>query len=1003
MPMQKIYQWFSAGKYGVTLLLSMCLLVSQGAVSGPLKSVAVSVSGKVSDESGSPLPGVSIIEKGTSNGTVTDADGNFSMTVSSEQSVLTFSFVGFLTQSVVVGSQSVLSIRLMEDAQTLGEVVVVGYGTQEKKDVTGSVASLKNEQFNKGVINSPAQLLQGKIAGVNVTSTSGEPGSTQSITIRGPGGIRTGSTPLYVVDGVPLDNSSTGGAIDPLSFLNPNDIESMDALKDASATAIYGARGANGVILVTTKKGKAGKSSISYNGDFGISNMARALPVFSADEYREKVVEAGGVLEDSLAATDWQKEISRTAYTQNHNITLNGGADKVSYYASLGFQDQEGILKNSSLKRYTGRINVNQKLLPEDRLSIDINLNATQTISDRPPIESIIGAAISTNPTYPAYDENGEPYRYPTGVNPLTTLDLYKDITTINRVIGNVSPSFTIIEGLVYKLNLGIDNSNSVRDLQTKPSLVPPLDGRLETIYTQNTNRVIENYLTYNFSINERHQFDALAGHSYQRFFNQIRSSSINKFPISEIEPRYNAGLGQDLTLANNKPFGSATRNELQSFFGRVNYSYRDKYLFTATLRADGSSKFGENNKYGTFPSFSAGWKISEEPFMSSIPVSSLKLRAGWGQTGNQEIPSKITQQLFTSTVSGSTSYPLTPAGPYPAGTTFVRLANPNIQWEVSNQMDVGLDFGVFNDALVGTIDYFNKKSSNILFEVIAFEPQPASTYWTNVEDMTITNQGLELSLAYTYSATNNWSFTVGGNTTFIHNKVENSPYSIIPSGNATGSGLTSATINGYVNDEPIGTFYLKQFAGIGENGRSIFVDQDGDGFVTDKDRVATGSALPTTIYSFNLTARYRGFDLTANFNGVSGNKIYDNTANAFFYKVKISKGVNTTDEALQYPQESTSNPADVSSRYLKNGAYLRLNNLTLGYNFNPTSLGVSDWVKSLRFSVTGQNLFVITDYDGYDPEVNIDRTVNGVSSYGIDYLSYPKARTVLFSMNISF
>jgi TonB-dependent starch-binding outer membrane protein SusC len=268
---------------------------------------------------------------------------------------------------------------------------------------------------------------------------------------------------------------------------------------------------------------------------------------------------------------------------------------------------------------------------------------------------------------------------------------------------------------------------------------------------------------------------------------------------------------------------------------------------------------------------------------------------------------------------------------------------------------------------------------------------------------MTITNKGLELSLEYTYSTPSGFSFTLGGNTTFIDNEVENSPYSIIPSGTATGSGLTSATINGYVNGEPIGTFYLKEFAGIGENGRSIFVDQDNDGYITDRDRIAAGSALPTTIYGINASVAYKGFDLTANFNGVSGNKIYDNTANAFFYKVKISKGVNTTGEALQYRQESTSNPADVSTRYLKNGGYFRLNNLTLGYNFSPATLGVGDWITALRLSVTGQNLFVITDYDGYDPEVNTDRTLNGISSYGIDYLSYPKAKTYSLGLNISF
>jgi iron complex outermembrane receptor protein len=968
----------------------------------------VTVSGKVADETGSPLPGVNIIEKGTTNGAVSDTNGNYKMTVASDESVLVFSFVGFISQQIPVGAQTEINVQLVGDAATLSEVVVVGYGTQEKKDVTGSVASVKSEEFNRGVINSPEQLLQGKVAGVNVTSASGEPGGIQSITIRGPGGVRTGSTPLFVIDGVALDNSSTSAASNPLNFLNPQDIESMDVLKDASATAIYGSRGANGVVLITTKKGKAGRSSLGYSGGIGISKMARPLDVFSADEYRHQVVDLGGTLIDSLGNTDWQKEISRTAITQNHNLTLSGGADKLTYYASLGLQDQEGILKNSGLKRYSGRINVSQKLL-DDRLTVDLNLSANSTTNTRPPSEgvnwssiTILGSAATANPTYPAYDEDGNPFRYASGTNPLRQLELSEDITTTNRVIGNISPSFKIIEGLVYKLNFGIDNSNSVRDLTSFPSTVPPQDGRFETTNKHNNNKLIENYLTYTVTKKD-HSIAALLGHSYQKFFIHERTFSINKFAISPIDPRYNPGLGLDLTMANNKPTGSATKNELQSFFGRVNYAFKDKYLFTATVRADGSSKFGENNKYGTFPSFSLGWRISDEGFMQSLPVSNLKLRAGWGQTGNQEIPSKITQPLFTSQIASGTTYPLD-GGTYPAGTTYSRLANPNIQWEVSTQTNIGLDFGFLGGALSGSVDYFDKVSSEILLEVYAADPvQPTQTLWTNIKGMEIKNSGLEVALNYQYRKGDGFSFNVGGNATFIHNEVSGSPYTVIPSGSASGSGITSTTINGYINGEPIGTFYLREFLGINEQGTNMFTDLDGDGDITDKDRVKSGSALPTTMYNFNAGVAFKGFDLTVNFNGVSGNKVFDNTANANFYKNKIATGVNTTPEAVKFPNENVSNTTPISTRYLKDGAYLRLNNLSLGYNFRPAQLGIDKWISSLRLSVTGQNLFIITDYDGYDPEVNTDRTVNGVSSYGIDYLTYPKAKTILVGLNVSF
>ncbi|AKD58774.1 carbohydrate-binding protein SusC [Spirosoma radiotolerans] len=968
------------------------------------KTADIIVKGRIKDAlTNESLTGCTVVIRGSQRGTTTDANGDYSISVPDGNAVLVFGFIGYEKQEVVVGNRTVLNIELKAEASELSQVVVIGYGSAAKKDMTGAVKSLKSTEFNKGIINSPEQLLQGKVAGVNVTSASGEPGSAQSITIRGPGGVRTGSTPLFVLDGLALDNSSTGGggAINPLNFLNPQDIESIDVLKDASATAIYGSRGANGVVLITTKKGKSGVSTLNYSTSYGISTLARALPVFSPDEYRQQVPLVGGVLDDLKGNTDWQKEITRTAFTKNHNISLGGGSEKTTFYGSFGLQNQDGILKGSQMDRYTGRINVSQKLL-EDRLTIDANLSASYTNNERPPIESMLGSAISNNPTYPAYDALGKPAQYQLISNPLTSLQLNQDITKITRIVGNISPSFRIIKGLVYKLNFGIDNSSSTRDLQTLPNAVPFQDGRLETNNTYNNNRLIENYLTYTLTQGD-HNLTALAGHSYQKFSIQGRAYSINKFPISDILPIYNPGLGQDLTLTNNKPTGYATLNELQSFFSRVNYQYKDKYLLTATVRADGSSKFGANNKYGIFPSFSAGWRLSEEAFMKSSPFSDLKIRAGWGRTGNQEIPSKITQALFTSQVSASTSYPLTATGPYPAGTSYSRLANPDIQWEVSNQTDVGLDFALFNGAISGGIDYFRKVSSNILLEVIPADPvQPAGTFWTNVPDMTITNKGLELELMYHYMAKSGFRFDLGGNVTFIDNIVNNSPYSVIPSGSASGSGLTSATINGYLNGQPIGTFFLKEFTGFDDKGLSTYRDTDGDGLITDKDRVAAGSALPTKQFNINVNTSFKGFDFSANFNGVSGNKLYDNTANSNFYKLRLSKGLNTTPEAIAYPNESVNNAAPVSTRYLKNGSFFRLNNVSLGYNVNTKALGIKRWVSGLRVSVTGQNVFVITKYNGYDPEVNSDRKINEISSYGIDYLSYPKARSVVFGLNLT-
>jgi iron complex outermembrane receptor protein len=619
------------------------------------------ITGKVTDENGEGLVGVSILAKNTETGTVSGTDGSYLITVPDDITVLIFSYVGFLSQEINIENRTVVDVKMSTSATDLAQVVVIGYGSINKRDVTGSVKSLRAEEFNKGIINTPEQLLQGKVAGVNVTTATGDPNGAITVTVRGPGGIRTGVDPLYVIDGLAINGSA--------NFLNPDDIESIDVLKDASATAIYGSRGANGVILITTKKGRSGKSFLDFSSNLGISTLARALPVFSADEFRRLVPTLGGTLDDQRANTDWQKEITRTAYTQNYNLTMAGGADKLAYSASLGLQDQEGIIKGNDNTRYTGRLNVNQKFL-DDRLKLDINLGVTYNKTNRPPISAMIGDAVSNNPTYPSLDAKGKPAQYIGINNPLTSLQLEKSVFSGNRVIGNISPSFTILKGLVYKLNFGIDHSNYTTFNQQLPNAVPLRDGRLETIDNAGDNKLIENYLTYDLT-NGVHNINVLAGHSYQKFFGQARFTSINKFPISDIEPIYNPGLGQELTLANNKPGGSAGINELQSYFGRVNYQYNNKYLMTATVRADGSSKFGANNKYGIFPSFSVGWRIWQEPFMKSSPFSNLKLRAGWGQTGNQEIPAKITQAAFTSTVSANTSYPLLPTGSILTGTTF--------------------------------------------------------------------------------------------------------------------------------------------------------------------------------------------------------------------------------------------------------------------------------------------------------------------------------------------
>lgn len=951
------------------------------------------VAGRVTDEDGFELPGVTVVFKGEAGGTVTGTDGRYQLTKPQGGGILVFSFIGMETLEIKVSNEEVVDAVLVAAITQLSEVVAVGYGSQRKSDITGSVVSVGREQFNKGISASPGELLQGKVSGVSITSSSGAPGSDQRIIIRGQGSIRQGTGPLFVIDGFPIGLSGTGTGSNPLNFLNSDDIESIDVLKDASATAIYGSRGANGVVLITTRKGKEGRSTVMVSGGLGVSSLARKIPVFSADEFRSRIVEIGGKLEDRGGNTDWQEELTRTAITQDHNVVLSGGAEGFTYRASVGYLNQEGIVLNSEIERYTGRVGVTQKLL-QGRLNIDYNLSTSIEKGSSPNTGTLVSQMLDFNPTYPARDEAGNPVKYPDLTNPLIGAELYGSFSESRRTQFSISPALELADGLVYKTNFGYENRSSDSDYQRTASTDPFEEGRLQQDYFNGTNLLIENYLTYNLK-HSAHNVTLLGGHSYQETFDRWRSWSVDLFPENGVEPRYNPGLGQRIDLVGNKPGGWALINELQSFFGRVNYDYRSRYMLTATLRADGSSKFGENNKYGVFPSFAGAWRISEEPFMGYGLVSNLKLRFGWGQTGNQEIPSKITQALYTTRVSGSESYPLHESDAYPAGTTFVRLANPDIQWEVATQTNFGLDFGLFNGALSGALDYFHKVSDNILLEVVPSDPiQPATTYWTNVKDMTITNKGLELAMDYKYQTFGDFAFGVGGTFSFLDNVVEGSPFTVLTTGSASGSGLTGATINGIINGHPVSSFYMQKFIGIGEDGLSQFENSEDGG------RMVVGSALPDLLYSFYLSLSYRRVNLGLNFNGVSGNKIYNNTAMNKFYKAMLANSQNTTDLAVAYPDESLTNSSSVSTRYLEDGAYLRLNNATLGYNFK---LGSQDWLQELRFSITGQNLFVWTDYSGFDPEVNQDRSVGGIQSFGIDLDGYPRAKTFVFNLSATF
>ena len=673
---------------------------------------------------------------------------------------------------------------------------------------------------------------------------------------------------------------------------------------------------------------------------------------------------------------------------------MQGGTANSTFRASAGYLNQEGIVMNTGIERYTANLKANQKLI-NGKLNIDYSLNASVEKGETSNASSLVSDMLWFNPTYVARDTNGNPVNYPDYTNPLIAADIYTTFSEKRRIVANVSPSIEILKGLTYKLNFVYENTSAQYDGQGMPTISPFEEGYLNQTISNGYNSLFENYLTYSLK-SDNHSLSFMAGHSYQESFSRYSHWTVRKFEAIGVEPRYNPGLGQTITNSE-MPYGGAGIDKLQSFFGRVNYSLMDKYLLTATLRADGSSRFGANNRYGIFPSFAAGWRISEEEFLKDISsLSNLKLRAGWGQTGNQEIPSKITQASFTTAVNSKSSYPLDNSNNYYAGTTYIRMPNPDIQWEVSTQSNIGLDFGLFNGALSGSIEYYHKVTNNILLEVrnddpIAYTP----TTWKNIDDMTITNNGWELSMDYQNKIGKDFRYSVGGSLSHVKNIVENSPYTILTTGSASGSGLTGATINGLINGYPVGSFYMMTFTGIGANGLSTYAN---NGEVS-----VVGSALPDFTYGFNLNIGYKAFDLSANFNGVSGNEIYNNTSMNKFYKAQLANSSNTTAKAIEFDNESILNAGAVSTRYLENGSYLRMNNLSLAYTINTGKSAVANWIKELRLSVSGQNLFTITNYSGYDPEVNQNRSIGGFQSFGIDLNSYPKARTVAVGLNMTF
>lgn len=951
-----------------------------------------------------PLIGANVLIKGTSSGTITDYDGTFSLEVPDDATTLIITYTGYTDQEIEIGSQTNFNIAL-SPGTLLEEVVVVGYGTVKREDATGAISTLNPDDFNQGVISSPEQLLQGRSAGVQITSDGGEPGGGVNVRIRGTSSVRSGNGPLFVVDGVVL----SGGAVspagqnagssdagsgntspkNPLNFINPNDIASIDILKDASATAIYGSRGANGVIIITTKKGRTGRGALTYSTGVSVSTITNKLDILDAPAFLDAATALGAERSniDFGAQTDWQDVIFRTAYSQNHNLSYGGGGEGSTYRFSLGMTDQEGIVEDSGLKRYSGSMSTNYDLF-DGKLSIQTKLSVANVLDENPQISNdagftgdLLSGAWRANPTRPIFESDGVTYAQPdqTERNPGAIIAFTKDNTNTLRTLGSISANYNIASGLDYKFNLGVDRTNSERRSAISSDLNVPRfrDGGGAATFSEvlSYSKLLEHTLSYSKEV-KKHQINLLAGYSYQDFNNQSRFLTATNFQSTDLEVMLNNLEAANFSGSTETARGGSakTKDELQSYFGRANVILSDKYIVTATLRADGSSKFGRNNRYGYFPSAAFAWKLSDEDFIPKS-VDNLKLRLGWGVTGNQEFPGG--NNIFRQRYNGSNQL------------VDASFANPDLKWETTTQSNLGIDYAFLDYRLTGSIDFYAKSTEDLLFRTISAQPATQPFVWENLNGK-VKNKGVEFGIEGVLIDKKDLNWTSFFNISFNKNEVEGIGRTI-NTGAISGQGLTGAFAQVITDGQPLYTYFLRDFQGFDDNGINVF-GGTGDPTLTGK------SPLPDFTYGFTNSLTYGNWNLSVFITGQQGGYVYNNNANALFIAGSIAAAKNVTSN-IAGNGESRFNSNDPSTRFLEDASFLRLQNLNIGYTFDTKD---SEIFSDLRLSFVGQNLLTITDYSGQDPEVNVDKSINGVPSFGIDYSAYPRARSFNLNLTVS-
>lgn len=996
-------------------ILAMCLGLMLFSITTPTLAVAQSgklqIKGVVVDAAGDPVLGAAVAEVGTTNGVTTDLNGQYVLNVSDPKSIISVSYIGYKTVELVATSTVLSRVVLEEDLMSLEEIVVIGYGAVKKNDMTGSVVAVKAEEINRGALTSPQEMLRGKVPGVNITSGSGAPGEGAEIRIRGGASLSANNNPLIVIDGVPVANEAGPGMANGLSMVNPNDIASFTVLKDASATAIYGSRASNGVILITTKKGQDGCPRVSYNGSASVKHNHKTLDMMSADEFREYAVQVGGQKAADLfgtANTDWQKEIFRLAMATDHNVSVTGAfgySDELPYRFSAGYTYDQGTLKGSDNQRVTLDVNLSPKFFT-DHLSVNLNAKGIYNKSNYADAGAV-GAAVSFDPTQSPYVYNADGaidntvnngfWNWSTDlapINPFSTLYDKYDRNNSYRALGNLQLDYKIhgFEDLSLNLNLGLDITKTKGDKGNLPgSIFANRDsdgayktfGRFDKYENLHRNQLLEFYANYAKEVGI-HNINVMAGYSWSMNYSKTKSWNYGRTDLD----------GNSTLISNTAP---SYRNALVSFYGRVNYSIASRYLFTVTMRADGSSRFVGKNRWGYFPSAAFAWNIGEEKFLKdSRALSALKLRLGWGVTGQQEFGENYAAQQY-SEISQE------PTNQYPLGDGFYfpvkpHAFNESLKWEETTTYNVGLDFGFINGRINGTVDAYLRQTDDLISRVAVPLGGNFSNYvYQNIGSME--NKGVEVSLNLIPVQTENWHWSIGFSGTFQSTEIKTLPSEAIEVG--SGGGGTGNHLQRHVVGYAPYTFYLWQqvYDPDGNPIQDAVVDRDGDGQITNADRYMTNkSPNPDFYYGVNMKLSYKNWDLGFNGHGTVGNYMFNDvlcggvTTN---YPDLVNKGylINAQRAVTKYGFNVGANSVSqrCSDLFLEDASYFRLDDVSLGYTFR--DVAKSDM--SIRVAAGVQNVFVITNYSGLDPECSV--------TGGIDSNIYPRPRIYSVRLGINF